>query len=157
MTSCLLPVGVRTAGVGRGRGGGPAVGGAVGHVDASRGGVHGLRGLRGVQRLPRRLPGGRPLRTIGVSGTESGLRTARSIAMANAYGELRSSTREVAMTFRMTNAERAQLQREAIEAGMSQQQLFELRMFGSAKPRGRDGRPRKQRQSTGQGVLPQTA
>ncbi len=97
------------------------------------------------------------LRTTGVSGTESGLRTARSIAMANAYGELRSSTREVAMTFRMTNAERAQLQREAIEADMSQQQLFELRMFGSAKPRGRDGRPRKQRQSTGQGVLPQTA
>jgi len=77
--------------------------------------------------------------------------------MANAYGELRSSTREVAMTFRMTNVERAQLQREAIEADMSQQQLFELRMFGSAKPRGRDGRPRKQRQSTGQGVLPQTA
>jgi len=77
-------------------------------------------------------------------------------AMANAYGERRSSTRDVAMTFRMTNTERAQLQREAIEAGVSQQQLFELRMFGAAKPRGRNGRPRKVHHP-GQEVLPQSA
>jgi len=91
-----------------------------------------------------------------VSCRKYGLRSGRIDAMANVYGEPRSSERDVAMTFRMTNVERMKLQREAIEAGMSQQQLFELRMFGAAKPRGRHGRPRKSR-NPGQEVLPQTA
>jgi hypothetical protein len=91
-----------------------------------------------------------------VSCTKYGLRPGMLGAMANVYGEPRSSERDVAMTFRMTNVERMKLQREAIEAGMSQQQLFELRMFGAAKPRGRYGRPRKSR-NPGQEVLPQTA
>ena len=50
-------------------------------------------------------------------------------------------------TFRMTRAEREQLRREAAEAGISLQQLFELRMLGGIRPpRGKPGRPRKARQ-----------
>ena len=96
------------------------------------------------------------MHTVGVSCMKCGLPTGMIDAMANVYGERRSTERDVAMTFRMTSAERMKLQREAIEAGMSQQQLFELRMFGAAKPRGRYGRPRKSHHP-GQEVLPQTA
>ncbi|MGI8682373.1 MAG: hypothetical protein ACR2JO_09680 [Mycobacteriales bacterium] len=67
--------------------------------------------------------------------------------MTNAYGEPRSSERDVAMTFRMTRAERERLRVEATEAGLTTQQLWELRMLGAAKPRGRDGRPPKSRQA----------
>ena len=50
-------------------------------------------------------------------------------------------------TFRMTREERAGLHREAAEAGLSVQQLFELRMLGAVRPpRGKPGRPRKPRQ-----------
>ncbi len=60
------------------------------------------------------------------------------------------------MTFRMTSTDRDRLRHQALETGMSQQQLFELRMFGAAKPRRRDGRPRKARHP-GQEVLPHSA
>ncbi len=76
--------------------------------------------------------------------------------MVNAFGERRSSERHVAMTFRMTSEERAQLQQRAREADMTQQQLFELLFFGTAKPVGRYGRPRKT-PNPGQGVLSESA
>lgn len=58
----------------------------------------------------------------------------------------RSDEREVASTYRMTRAEKQRLRREAAELGLTGQQLFELRMFGHAKPVGRDGRPPKSSQ-----------
>jgi hypothetical protein len=66
--------------------------------------------------------------------------------MPNAYGELRSTDREVAVTYRLTRANKERIQREAKELGLTGTQLFELRMFGAANPTGRDGRPRKPRQ-----------
>jgi hypothetical protein len=67
--------------------------------------------------------------------------------MPNAYGEPRSVDRDVAATYRMTSEERAKIRREAAELGLTGQQLFELRMFGRAKPVGRDGRPKTRHQA----------
>ena len=67
--------------------------------------------------------------------------------MPNAYGEPRSVDRDVAATYRMTRSEKERIRREAAELGLTGQQLFELRMFGQAKPVGRDGRPRTRRQA----------
>lgn len=50
--------------------------------------------------------------------------------------------RDVSGTYRMTRSEKARMKREASELGLTVQQLFELRMFGAAKPIGQDGRPR---------------
>ena len=55
----------------------------------------------------------------------------------------RSTMRNAPATFRMSVAEKARLKQEAADAGLTMQQLFELRMLGEAKPRGRDGRPPK--------------
>jgi hypothetical protein len=66
--------------------------------------------------------------------------------MPNAYGERRSVERFTAATYRMTEAEKARIRREAADLGLTNQQLFELRMFGQAKPVGRDGRRPKPRQ-----------
>lgn len=66
--------------------------------------------------------------------------------MPNAYGEPRSVDRDVAATYRMTRADKERIRREAADLGLTAQQLFELRMFGQAKPVGRDGRPRTRRQ-----------
>ncbi|MGI8458905.1 MAG: hypothetical protein ACR2LI_12445, partial [Propionibacteriaceae bacterium] len=59
----------------------------------------------------------------------------------------RSEARSTSHTFRMSADEKAQLKHEATDAGLSLQQLFELRMLGAAKPRLREGRPRKDAQS----------
>lgn len=59
----------------------------------------------------------------------------------------RSVERDAPATFRMSATEKARIKQEAVEAGLTLQQLFELRMLGEAKPRGRDGRPRKSDQS----------
>lgn len=67
----------------------------------------------------------------------------QTIMSVMAYGEHRSNAREDAATFRMTTDEKARLKAEAAAAGLTFQQLFELRMLGQAKPRLRDGRPRK--------------
>lgn len=69
----------------------------------------------------------------------------------NPSAMFRSDDREVAATYRMTRDEKQRLRREAAELGLTLQQLFELRMFGQAKPVGRDGRPPK---STQQEELP---
>jgi len=63
--------------------------------------------------------------------------------MANAYGEFRGPERHVSLTFRMSVDERVRLREEATKAGLTAQQLFELRMLGAAKPVGQSGRPRK--------------
>lgn len=55
----------------------------------------------------------------------------------------RSAGRSAPATFRMSDGEKARLKQEAADAGLTLQQLFEQRMLGEAKPRGRDGRPRK--------------
>ena len=55
----------------------------------------------------------------------------------------RSVERDAPATFRMSAIEKARIKQEAADAGLTLQQLFELRMLGEAKPRGRDGRPRK--------------
>lgn len=57
-----------------------------------------------------------------------------------AYGDFRSSDRDAPATFRMSVEEKARIKREAADAGLTLQQLFELRMLGEAKPRPRDGR-----------------
>lgn len=62
--------------------------------------------------------------------------------MASDY---RSNTREALSVFRTSLAEKARLQDEADALGLTLQQLFELRLLGTAKPRGRGGRPRKPR------------
>jgi hypothetical protein len=59
----------------------------------------------------------------------------------------RSAARKTAYTFRMSVEEKAQIQRTAADAGLTVQQLFELRLLGEAKPRRADGRPRKDAQS----------
>lgn len=65
----------------------------------------------------------------------------------NSLGEARSAERDTAATYRMTKAEKERLRREADELEMTAQQLFELRMFGQAKPVGRHGRPNKRPQA----------
>ncbi len=55
----------------------------------------------------------------------------------------RSAQRDAPATFRMSVEEKARLKQDAADAGLTLQQLFELRMLGQARPRGRDGRPRK--------------
>ncbi len=61
----------------------------------------------------------------------------------NPSAMFRSDEREIAATYRMTRAEKQRLRQEAAELGLTGQQLFELRMFGRAKPVGRNGRPPK--------------
>lgn len=58
----------------------------------------------------------------------------------------RSADRDAPATFRMSVQDKARLKQEAADAGLTLQQLFEQRMLGEAKPRGRDGRPRKPHQ-----------
>jgi hypothetical protein len=59
----------------------------------------------------------------------------------------RGPDRQAGARFRMSAEEKDRLKREAAEAGLTFQQLFELRMLGTAKPVGRDGRrPRIKRQ-----------
>ncbi len=58
----------------------------------------------------------------------------------------RSAERNALAVFRMSDEEKGRLKQAAADAGLTLQQLFELRMLGAAKPRGRDGRPRKDRQ-----------
>lgn len=54
--------------------------------------------------------------------------------------DYRSGERAGSFTFRMTAAEKAQLEREAREGGfVSVQQLLEARVFGAPKPRRRPG------------------
>jgi hypothetical protein len=77
--------------------------------------------------------------------------------MPNAYGELRTSARQVSVTFRMPVEDREQLRREAAELGLTQQQLFEQRILGAARPVGVPGRRRKSRVAPGQEALPQSA
>lgn len=69
------------------------------------------------------------------------------VLLMNSLGEARSAERDTAATYRMTKAEKARLRREADELEMTSQQLFELRMFGQAKPVGRYGRPNKRPQA----------
>lgn len=54
-----------------------------------------------------------------------------------------SPDRAASHTFRMSVEDKQRMRRTAEEVGLTMQQLFELKMFGEAKPRGRDGRPRK--------------
>ena len=72
---------------------------------------------------------------------------ALALPRRNPSAIFRSDDREVAATYRMTRAEKESIRREAAELGLSGQQLFELRMFGQAKPVGRDGRPPKPKRS----------
>ncbi len=48
--------------------------------------------------------------------------------------------------FRMSAEDRDRLKAEATAAGLTVQQLFELRLLGATKPRVRMGRPPKPRQ-----------
>lgn len=64
--------------------------------------------------------------------------------MHEVTNELREP-RDVSGTYRMTRSDKARIKHEAAELGLTVQQLFELRMFGHAKPVGRDGRPRLDR------------
>ena len=57
--------------------------------------------------------------------------------------DYRSQDRDTASTFRMSAEDKVRLKAEALREGLNLQQLFELRMLGQAKPRPRDGRPRK--------------
>jgi len=61
----------------------------------------------------------------------------------NASARKRSDAREIAAIYRMHRADKERLRCEAAAAGLTMQQLFELRMFGEARPVGRYGRPRK--------------
>jgi hypothetical protein len=51
----------------------------------------------------------------------------------------RSVDRADSVKFRMRSAEKAVLKRDAAEAGLTVQQLLELRVFGQAKPIRRPG------------------
>ena len=53
----------------------------------------------------------------------------------------RSDARAAAAIYRMHRADKERLRCEAAAAGLTMQQLFELRMFGEARPS--YGRPRK--------------
>lgn len=68
----------------------------------------------------------------------------------------RHEPERVGVQFRVTAEDRERLRREAAEAGLTQTQLFELRMFGAAKPVRQYGRPRKPL-NPNQEVLPQSA
>jgi hypothetical protein len=57
--------------------------------------------------------------------------------------DYRSEDRDVSATFRMHAADKLRLKQDAAKAGLTMQQLFELKMLGEARPRGQDGRPRK--------------
>ncbi len=60
--------------------------------------------------------------------------------------DYRSRAREVSLTFRMTAERRQLLHAEAIEAGLTVQQLLESRVWGAAEPRRRSGpRPQEDR------------
>ena len=58
-------------------------------------------------------------------------------------GELSPADREAAVHFMLSAEERARLKAEADAAGLTMQQLFELKMLGAAKPRATRGRRRK--------------
>lgn len=62
-----------------------------------------------------------------------------------ARNDYRSDERASASVFRTTLAEKDRLKAEAAAAGLTLQQLFELRLLGAAKPRGKNGRPRHSR------------
>ena len=59
----------------------------------------------------------------------------------NSSARNRSELREAAAIYRMPRADKERLRNEAAAAGLTMQQLFELRMFGEARPS--YGRPRK--------------
>ena len=59
----------------------------------------------------------------------------------NSSARKRSDAREIAAIYRMHRADKERLRCEAAAAGLTMQQLFELRMFGEARPS--YGRPRK--------------
>ena len=57
--------------------------------------------------------------------------------------DFRSSDREDAVLVRMNTIEKERLHAEARAAGLTLQQLAELRLLGAAKPSSRGGRPKK--------------
>ena len=59
--------------------------------------------------------------------------------------DFRSPDRDAVASFRMSMDEKERLKKLAADAGMTLQQLFELRMLGEAKPRPRDGRKPRSR------------
>ena len=59
----------------------------------------------------------------------------------NSSPRKRSDARAAAAIYRMHHADKERLRSEAAAAGLTMQQLFELRMFGEARPS--YGRPRK--------------
>ena len=61
----------------------------------------------------------------------------------NSSARKRSDAREIAAIYRMPRADKERLRCEAAAAGLTMQQLFELRMFGEARPVGPFGRTRK--------------
>ena len=61
----------------------------------------------------------------------------------NSSARKRSDAREAAAIYRMHRADKERLRSEAAAAGLTMQQLFELRMFGEARPVGPFGRTRK--------------
>jgi hypothetical protein len=61
----------------------------------------------------------------------------------NSSARNRSDAREAAAIYRMHRADKERLRCEAAAAGLTMQQLFELRMFGEARPVGPFGRTRK--------------
>ena len=61
----------------------------------------------------------------------------------NSSARNRSELREIAAIYRMPRADKERLRCEAAAAGLTMQQLFELRMFGEARPVGPFGRTRK--------------
>ena len=61
----------------------------------------------------------------------------------NSSARNRSELREAAAISRMPRADKERLRCEAAAAGLTMQQLFELRMFGEARPVGPFGRTRK--------------
>lgn len=65
---------------------------------------------------------------------------------AMAYND-RGPERRASSIFRMSVEEKAQLEAEAAEAGISLQQLFELRILGTVKPAPGPGRRKKPRQN----------
>ena len=61
----------------------------------------------------------------------------------NSSPRKRSDARAAAAIYRMHHADKERLRSEAAAAGLTMQQLFELRMFGEARPVGPFGRTRK--------------
>ena len=60
-----------------------------------------------------------------------------------AHDPHRSKARDVSAVFRMSVEDRARLKREAADAGVSLQQLFEQKLLGEHRPARAPGRPRK--------------